>query len=825
MTGPCDDLRIIDLSSGQASGIATMILADFGADVIKVEPPGGDPARALPAAPMWLRGKRSVTLDLETTAGRAALSRLAEGADVVVASYAPGQAAKHGADYETLSARNPGLVYCSITGWGPRGPLAGHPADEYLVAAKSGRMWAFQNIVRRPGHGFPAVQVGAHGASQSAVAGILAALEVRARTGAGQLVETSLLQGMFPFDLNTLIREQLLARYPELAQNDMWARYQSPDMMPTLGYHPLVASDGRWIQLANLLEHLFQSSIVALGLTEEVLANPRYAGAPNALDDEAREEVRNLMLQRARERTADEWMAAFRENGNVAADYVGTAQQGLYHDDLVANGEVIELDHPHLGRVRQLGPLAQLRKTPAAITASAPDPGQHTDEVLAEPPRPRPATNGAHATNGASSAAPLAGITVLEFATIIAAPLGASLLGDLGARVIKVEPTDGGDPMRGMGGVGITAHMSASKTTASKESICIDLKSEEGREIVRKLLVNADVIVHNYRPGVPERLGIGYEQACEVKPDIIWVSVSGYGPDGPSATRPAAHPIPGAVNGGAMMQAGAGWPPSNLDSLESWREGARQFFRANEANPDPNTSVVVAAATTLALHARRRTGEGQQVFVSMLGANAYANSDDFLSYEGKPDRPQIDAMLFGIGPLRRLYQTSGDGWVCLSIGSDEEWRRLCETAGRPHLAADTRFKDGDAREQNADALTEELAALFATRTADEWERDLLAARVGCVRADEYANAGQFFLRSEHVKANGFGPVVDHRVLGSYQRWGPLVTFSKTPGRYGSGVLAGQHTDELLLEAGYDDTEIADLRGRAVVWSDEQPVPA
>ncbi len=310
---------------------------------------------------------------------------------MVVSSYGPGNAAARGADYETLSRNNPGLVYCSITGWGPRGPLADYPADEHLVAAKSGRMWAFQNIARRPGPGFPAVQVGTHGASQSAVAGILAALHAREQTGVGQLVETSLLQGMFPFDLNTLIREQLTARHPELAQNDMWARYLSPDAMPTLGYHPLVTSDGRWIQLANLLEHLFQSSIVALDLTEEVLANPRYAGAPNALDDEAREELRNLMLSRARERTADEWMAAFRENGNVAADYVGSAQQGLYHEDLIANGEVIELDHPTLGRVRQIGPLAQLRKTPARIAATAPEAGEHTAEVLAEAPRARAA--------------------------------------------------------------------------------------------------------------------------------------------------------------------------------------------------------------------------------------------------------------------------------------------------------------------------------------------------------------------------------------------------------------------------------------------------
>src|SRR5688572_14344781 len=140
MTGPCDDLRIIDLSSGRAAGIATMVLADFGAEVIKVEPPGGDPERSDPSSPMWLRGKRSITLDLATADGQQRLHELVRGADVVVASYPAGAAEAHAADYATLSALNAGLVYCSVTGWGLNGPLAHYPADDALVMAKSGRM-------------------------------------------------------------------------------------------------------------------------------------------------------------------------------------------------------------------------------------------------------------------------------------------------------------------------------------------------------------------------------------------------------------------------------------------------------------------------------------------------------------------------------------------------------------------------------------------------------------------------------------------------------------------------------------------------------------
>ena len=811
MPGPCDDLRVIDLSSGPAGGLATMILADFGADVVKVEPPGGDPARAERAAPMWLRGKRSVTLDLAQPGDRERLAGLVRGADVVVSSAGPALVSATGTDYATCSRLNPALVYCSVTGWGLKGPYADYPADPALVAAKSGRMQAFAGISRREGPAFPAVRTETHAAAQSALSGILAALLVRDRTGEGQLVETSLLQGMFPYDLGTLVRGQLAQRYPAHFANDPYAAL-SVNSMPTLGYQPIMGKDGRWIQFANLLEHLFQASIIALDLTTEVLAEPRYAAAPRLAPAEA-EEVRNLMLERARERAADEWMPIFHDNGNVAADHVGTAQRALHHADLVANGEVLDREHPRLGTVRQLGPLARLTRTPGTVTGLTSEPGEHTDAVLAE----HRTVAAPAARNGAATPRhPLEGITVLEFATIIAVPLGASLLADLGARVIKVEPTGGGDPMRTLG-VGLGAYIGAAKMNAGKESICIDLKSEHGQALVGKLIERADVIIHNYRPGVPERLGIGYERARALRPDIVHVSVNGYGPDGPSAHRPAAHPIPGAVCGGALMQVGSAWPPADLDSLDTLREAARQFYRANEANPDPNTSVAAASSALLGLYARRRTGEGQQIFLSMLGANGYANFDDFLAYRGKPERPTLDGELHGTGPLYRLYRAADGGWIFLAVHDEDEWVRLCRAAGRADLAADARFADGAARAANGDALAETLGALFRERPAAEWERVLIAAGVGCVEAST-ESPGVFFAKSAQLTANGLAIEADHALWGRYQRWGPMVTFSETPGRYGPGVLAGQHTDTILAEIGCSPDEIADLRAAGVVDS-------
>ena len=812
MSSPCDDLRILDLSTGPAGGLATMVLADFGADVVKVEPPGGDPSRAEAAAPMWLRGKRSVALDVGQAEQRESLLTLVGGADVVVVSAAPAEVTRLAIDYATLAALNPALIYCWITAWGPAGPYADYPADAALVAAKTGRMQPFSGIVRREGPAFPAVRAETHAAAQSAISGILAAVLARDRTGRGQLVQTSLLQGTFPYDLSTLVRRQLVERYPQHFEGDPFGLL-TPDSMPTLGYQPIMGQDGRWIQLANLLEHLFFASIEALELTEQVHGNPRYAGAPRALEPGALEEVRNLMLERARERPAAEWMERFQENGNVAGDWVGTAQEALSNPDMLANGEVVELEHPRLGRTRQLGPLARLMDTPAEPRGYVAEPGEHTAEVLAETPRPPTVRNGAASS---PQSHPLEGITVLEFATIIAAPLGTALLADMGARVIKVEPVGGGDPMRTMG-VGLGAHLTVSKTTAGKESVCIDLKSERGQELVGRLIERTDVLVHNYRPGVPERLGIGFERSRELQPGIIHLSVNGYGPDGPGARRPAAHPIPGAVDGGALMQAGRGWPP-DTSSLDGLREAARWFYRANEANPDPNTSVAVASTALLGLHARRRTGRGQQAFLSMLGANAYANFDDFLSFDGKPPRPTLDEDLFGTGACYRLYPAA-DGWVFLALRDDASWREFCAATERADLAADARYASVAGRSQHDAELAAALGELFATRGALAWERLLAPRGVGCVEASDQP-PGAFYSNDEQMRSSGLAVEAEHPVWGRYQRWGPTVRFSDAPERFGAGTYAGQHTDAILAELGCSDGETAELRARGVV--DSQP---
>ena len=793
---------MLDLTSGPTGGMATMVLADFGADVVKVERPSGDRFRALASSPLWLRGKRSVVLDLALAAGRASLHDLVRSADVLVASGPPSRLARWGVDADAALRLRPDLVHCAITGWGPRGDLAEVPAYDGAVAALGGRMLAFERQLKRGGPVFAAVPVTSHVASQGAVQGILAGLLARAAGGGGQRVETSLLQGLLPFDLMELLLVEVVERTGVQGVN---VTSMGGDM-PTLNYHPIRTADGRWIQCGNLLEHLLMACMDAMDLLGDLLADDRFVASPGLWDPEAVEVARDLILNRALEKTADEWMDIFRANGNVAAEPFLTTAEALHHPDVVANGDVVMIDDPAVGPVRTIGPIAELMATPAVIGRPAPRVGEHTDEVLAEVLAATSAVTAA--PSSAPVGRPLDGVLVVEFATIIAAPLSTALLADLGARVIRVEVTDG-DPYRHL----VPGGMPAAKTTAGKESICIDLKKADGRALARELAARADVLVHNYRPGVPERLGLGYDDLAALNPRLVWVSVAGYGRRSPSANRPATHPCAGAAMGGAGYQGGAAVTVS-CPTLADVREMSRQLIRANESNPDPNTSVVTASATLMALVARQRHGMGQAVYVNMLAANGYANADGALDYAGMPARPNADAEMYGLSAGYRLYRAA-EGWVFLAATSPAEWERFAAAVGRPDLAAAP-----DATGDAARAVA--LAELFAGRPAVEWQDLLTVARVACVRADG-STPGPFFARHPQMLANGFAPETTHARFGTHRRWGSIVTVNGGNDRLGPGVLAGEHTDLLLAELGRTADDIARLRAAKVVAS--EPVVA
>ena len=772
---PLSRFRIVELGVGPVPGLATMVLADFGADVVKVVPEGGDPWADMGSWPLWTRGKRIVEADLDDPGDLAGLrSLIAESADAVLTTLDRAERDAAGLDPESLG--RPDLVVGIVSGFGEDGPYANYPAYEPVVAAKSGRMLNFAGVADRPGPNYAALQVGTHATAQSAAAGLLAALIGREATGHGFTFDTSLLRGMMPYEMGIMAMAQL---WDKGILERPRARRDRTVSMPTLNYHPVRTRDGRWLQLGNLLPHLLRNFLRASGL-EADMADARHRGDPMRWPRQVFEEFRDHLFEHMQSKTLAEWTDIFVADGGVASHAYQTTQEALADPDVTANGHVVERDG-----VTQLGLLANLTGSPGEVggpavgtTFGAVEP-RHVERVPVAGEKPTK---------------PLAGVTVVESATIIAAPLAAAMLADLGARVIKIEPPTG-DPFRSMfHGFG------ASKCNAGKECIGLDLKTAAGRRIAQSLAKRADIWIHNYRMGVPERLGIGYGQLAAVNRDLVYVSANGYGPNGPGARRPSTHPIPGAALGGVVWQLGGLPPDDRVPDNAELRETARKLLRANEVNPDPNMSMVVATAALLGLAARRAHGRGQKIFVDMFGANAYANWDDFLSYEGKPERRAVDKDGYGLGPLHRLYRCA-DGWVFLMIANDDEWTVL-----RDELQLGV--------ERDAADLAAVLGDAFAAGHADDFEARLATKGVGCVRADG-PQPPAFFLEDEHCGLEELRVPAVHPDWGDYFRNGPMVRFSKGDRYPGTGAPGGA-TIALLGELGYSTAEIGKLMAEGTV---------
>ena len=803
-----DGITVLDFTCGRAGGVATMVMSDFGAEVIKVGPPGGEKFRRSPGSIQWNRGKKSIVLDLKTQDGRDSARELAQLSDVVVESFRPGVTRRLGIDYDTLRAGHTELVYATLTSFGPQGPYANYKGYDAVVAAKSGRMMMFAGQNPREGPNYVVVQGVCHAAATALIRGITAALYVREKTGLGQRVETSMLKAVTTYDHVSWIHGQMVETQPDTSPPGASVGTGRPN--PT-GYLPARTKDGHWIQLGNVVERLFRSMVHWLDM-DFIYEDPRFKTAP-FLDQESVAALERIMLEKVQEKTLQEWMTIFLgEAGDVAAEPYFTSEQALDHPQIVHNGNVQDVDVPGLGITRQLGPMVNMRRTPASTQGPAPAPGQHTAEVLAR--LQGDARNHPNGANNPMPKHPLEGITLLDLGTVINGPLGCALVAELGARVIRIE-APGGD--WGRQGMAMTVH----RTMAGSEGICLDLKTPEGQEIMGKLAAKADLLLHSMRPGAPERTGIGYEQLSKINPNLVYLYAGGYGSTGPYSHRPSMAPIAGAVSGGGAAQMGrdAFPPPDQSMSIDDIAAVARQLKRANDGTADHNTAMVNAVGLVLGLYARERTGKAQYVESTMIAANAYANVDDFYWHEGKQPRALPDSDGYGMHALYRLYRAKS-GWVFLACPFEDEWEALCRTIDRTDILDDLRFATLEMREEHDDALADELARVFAGEDPLYWEQLLTAADVACVKAED---RGMYFFFNEdpHVRENGLLTQVEAPRYGEFWRYSPVVDFSDSSGRAGPGPLKGQHTRPLLRELGYTDEQIHELKQRKVVdWEEE-----
>jgi formyl-CoA transferase len=380
----------------------------------------------------------------------------------------------------------------------------------------------------------------------------------------------------------------------------------------------------------------------------------------------------------------------------------------------------------------------------------------------------------------AESRPPLDGIRVVDLTSYIAGSYAAMMLADLGAEVVKVESPEG-DSFRELPGF--------FGWNRGKRSIALDLKTPEGREIVERLAARSDVLMENMRPGVAERLGVGYARVRDLNPRLVYCSVTAFGSTGPYVDRPGFDPLLQSM-GGVMTLQGFLGPP--------------QYVRV--AVTDYYTASLAAQAILAALFVRERTGRGQRVETSLLHAVLALQSGNVVEYEGKPS-------VLRDNPTYRLYQTGDGQWFFLACGNQTFWVKLCKALDLEPLADDPRFGSWLARLDHREELLPILEATFKSRPRDEWLAILAEHDIPAGRVQPLAE----FMNDPAVRHHAMVREYDHPEVGRLRLMGQPLMFSDTPTRDpGPPPTLAQHTDDILRELGYDAATVDDLRQRGVL---------
>jgi crotonobetainyl-CoA:carnitine CoA-transferase CaiB-like acyl-CoA transferase len=787
---------VLEIAS-PATAVCGRLLAEAGADVLKVEPPGGAPERRWPPllGPPGAQqsafslyhdaGKRTVTLDLATPAGRERLGTLIATADVVLEGLPPGTLAAWGLGYAMLAARQPGLVLVSITPFGQDGPYSGYAANDLVVFAMGGLMF----ISGQPGEPpvvAPDQQAHVVAGTHAALAA-LAALWGRRTSGQGDWVDVSAFECL-------AAQENTLTNYLGPGQftrrNGSQHRTSLPGSVVACrdGYlHTFISRDRIWQGFVEWVGHPPELSDPAL-----VDVNVRWRHAATVI---------GVMERFAAARDmADLYTSA--QAHHLPCVPVYTPAEFLADAQTVSREIVMERSHPALGRYRTLR--APLDLTPPAPLPYegrgelvAPGPGELTPsaplpcEGRGEPVKPGPAVQ--FRTEQAGGAAeerapapiaragggPLAGVRVCAFTHVAAGPYATLQLAYLGAEVIKVESRTridtwryrdrNNDPERSR---------PFADHNKNVRSVLLNLKTAEGVELARRLIARSDAVLDNYSVGVMDRLGLGFDELRRWRPDIIVLHMAGLGATGPRRQY---------VTFGPSIMALCGM--TRLWNLPEWSEpvGSQSSY------PDYLVGVYAAYALVAALHRRARTGEAQLLDLAQVEAMACALGPSFVAaLNGVPVAPRGNASAtaapYGCYPCRAdaAGWTADDAWCVIAVETDEQWAGLRRALDNPAWAAAPELATAAGRVARAAHLDACLAEWTRERTPREVMQACQAHGVpaGIVATgedlahDPHLAARAFLLEREHPRMGPLrmpgAPLRLHRQPADVWRFGPLL---------------------------------------------------
>jgi len=757
--------RIIDFSSGIAGPMATMLLADLGAEVIKVEPPAGDRMQDHPGYLCWNRNKRVVTLDVHRFDGLRDARSLLATADVAVFDWQPGELERSGLDTVTLHAANPALLHAWFPPYSPSGRWSQLPADDGLLAGLTGAASLQYSYEDRPTY-LVTPQV-TYGQGMLGAGALAAALLERRRTGLGQSITVSGLDGASAVLSGGLIRSEGMVR-----MGGRGSRGGIPN------YRLYQCQDGGWFFLGSLTPQFFLKALEAADLLHLMALEGVEGEFANLLRPGINQQVIAALDERFREKPLAEWLQILHEAG-VPRGPVGRAEDWFAGEIVANNAMRLEFEHPRHGKVVIPGVPVKLQATPGSVR-HLPEPAALESLPAHEPSLP------VAPLPAAAGRGPLAGVRVLDLGAFIAGTFAPAILASWGADVVKVEPPEG-DPFRTYG-------LSFVGYNRGKRGLALDLKDPAGRELLLELVRASDVILDNYRVGVRERLGIDYATLKKVNPRIISCSVTAYGKEGPLASDPGFDPLVQARSGLMATQGGDDEP----------------VFYQIPVN-DTASAMMAAFGVVAALHARELTGEGQEVLTCLANQSILTLSGELTWYQGRPANPHGGRDLLGTSALNRYYHCS-DGWIGLAGTLPEHFPSVCVALGHPEWAGGL-IAEQALTEPAEGPLADRLGAAFATMMRGEALDRLLTRGVPAAPALDVFEALDHPWLEESGALENFG----HPQLGPVRAVRNLGRFERSGNGYARrSPLIGEHSREVLADFGIEAGRIEGLIAAGVV---------